>query len=403
MMKKTLIAMAALAATSAFAQSSVSIVGFVDVGYRNTNGDTAANKKSELSVNGTGTTAIHFRGVEDLGGGLKALFQTEIDWNPTQSSTLNAGGNVSATQFYSGTPFNGEQFIGLSGDFGSIRMGTVNSAALETNAVAQPFGTALGGGFSSTVGRMGVNGYGINHFVGGPTAGNRIIRHEKTVRYNTPNLSGFSGSLEYAFGNANAPTGAAGSAADSNKYAALGLKYSNGPLNVSFATTRATADGTNVANGAPGQAFGATAASFFAQGPNKLLAGESITHNFLAANYTFGAATVYTGYTTSRNGAASAATGGSKENATSFNIAGKYAVSSQIALMANYVRIDDKNAINADARVVGLGANYSLSNRTYAYARYENYRKGATNTVGVVPGVATNNQNVYMLGLAHSF
>ena len=84
MMKKTLIAMAALAATSAFAQSSVSIVGFVDAGYKNTSSGIASNKKSEIAINGTGTTAIHFRGVEDLGGGMKALFQAEIDWLPTQ-------------------------------------------------------------------------------------------------------------------------------------------------------------------------------------------------------------------------------------------------------------------------------------------------------------------------------
>ena len=79
MMKKTLIALAALAATSVFAQSSVSIVGFVDTGFKSTTGDTTAAgvnpKKSELAINGTGSTAIHFRGVEDLGGGMKALFQ----------------------------------------------------------------------------------------------------------------------------------------------------------------------------------------------------------------------------------------------------------------------------------------------------------------------------------------
>ena len=395
MMKKTLIALAALAATSVFAQSSVSIVGFVDTGFKNTSGDNALTKKSELAINGTGTTAIHFRGVEDLGGGLKALFQAEIDWNPTQSSTLNG---AAGSQYYAGSPFNGEQFLGLSGGFGSIKLGTPNAAALETNAVAQPFGTALGGGYSSTVARMGVNSYGINQFVGGSTSSNRVVRHEKTARYDTPEFSGFKGSVEYAFGNNNAPlTGTnTGSASDSNKYQAIGLKYNNGPLNVMFSNTKAANNGAYSAAG-NGTTPGAVV-------QNNLLPGETITHNFLAANYTFGPATVYGGYTTSKNNAVSAATGGNKENAVSYNIAGKYVISSTISLMANYIRVNDKNQINADANIFGLGADYRLSARTALYARYEGYKKLATNTVGAVAGVGSFNQSsVYMIGVNHSF
>ena len=391
MMKKTLIALAALAATSVFAQSSVSIVGFVDTGFKNTSGDNALTKKSELAINGTGTTAIHFRGVEDLGGGLKALFQAEIDWNPTQSSTLNG---AAGSQYYAGSPFNGEQFLGLSGGFGSIKLGTPNAAALETNAVAQPFGTALGGGYSSTVARMGVNSYGINQFVGGSTSSNRVVRHEKTARYDTPEFSGFKGSVEYAFGNNNATT----LSSNTEKYQAVGLKYANGPLNVMFSNTKATG------NNAAGSFAGVVTTSMVVPA-NVLLNGETITHNFLAANYTFGPATVYGGYTTSKNNAASAATGGNKENAVSYNIAGKYVISSTISLMANYIRVNDKNQINADANIFGLGADYRLSARTALYARYEGYKKLATNVVAGNPASGANsvNQNVYMIGVNHSF
>ena len=390
MMKKTLIALAALAATSVFAQSSVSIVGFVDTGFKNTSGDTATAKKSELAINGTGTTAIHFRGVEDLGGGMKALFQAEIDWNPTQSSTLNG---AVGSQYYTGTPFNGEQFVGLSGGFGSVKLGTPNSAALETNSVAQPFGTALGGGYNAGVARLGVNGYGINQIAGAAGGGNRVIRHEKTARYDTPVLSGFSGSVEYAFGNGNSTV----LSSNTEKYQALGLKYANGPLNVMFSNTKATANGTT-ANGAAGSFAGAIVvptatptAGTMAVVASKLVAGESITHNFLAANYTFGPATVYGGYTTSKSNIAA------NENATSYNIAGKYAVSSTIALMANYIRVNDKNTLAANANIFGLGADYRLSARTALYARYEGYKKLATTASSSV------NQNVYMLGVNHSF
>ena len=416
MMKKTLIALAALAATSVFAQSSVSIVGFVDTGFKSTTGDnTVAGvnpKKSEIALNGTGTTAIHFRGVEDLGGGMKALFQAEIDWNPVQSSTLNGSATApTPSQYYSGTPFNGEQFLGLSGGFGSVKLGTPNSAALETNAVAQPFGTALGGGYSNTVARLGTSGnYGINQFVGGSTSANRVIRHEKTARYDTPEFSGFKASVEYAFGNSNvAPVApAVASASDSNKYQAIGLKYNNGPLNVMFSNTKASNNGAYSAAGSVA-AVGTIAL-------NNLLPGETITHNFLAANYTFGPATVYAGYTTSKNNATSvlvptsaatsaAFTGGAKENAVSYNIAGKYVISSTISLMANYIRVNDKTPLNADANIFGLGADYRLSARTALYARYEGYKKSATSAVAgnQNSGFGSVNQNVYMLGVNHSF
>ena len=415
MMKKTLIALAALAATSVFAQSSVSIVGFVDTGFKSTTGDTTAAgvnpKKSELAINGTGTTAIHFRGVEDLGGGMKALFQAEIDWNPTQSSTLNGTATAAAPgQYYSGTPFNGEQFLGLSGGFGSVKLGTPNSAALETNAIAQPFGTALGGGYSNTVARLGVSGsYGINQFVGGTSSANRVIRHEKTARYDTPEFSGFKASVEYAFGNNNAAIPATstntGNAADSNKYQAIGLKYNNGPLNVMFSNTKAS-NGANsaafTAAGNPNPALSTTVTV----AANNLLPGETVTHNFLAANYTFGPATVYAGYTTSKNNSTlltANTTGGAKENAVSYNIAGKYVISSTISLMANYIRVNDKNPLNADANIFGLGADYRLSARTALYARYEGYKKLATNGAGTTAALGSINQNVYMLGVNHSF
>ncbi len=86
-MKKSLVALAALAATTAFAQSSVTISGNADVAY--------ANKEA---INGTGAKFLKSTGVgdganvpnriiltvtEDLGGGLKAQFVNEHGISPT--------------------------------------------------------------------------------------------------------------------------------------------------------------------------------------------------------------------------------------------------------------------------------------------------------------------------------
>ena len=74
-MKKSLIALAVLAASgAAMAQSSVTLFGVVDEAVSYTNGKTNWNG---INSGGNATSRIGFRGVEDLGGGLKAGFVLE--------------------------------------------------------------------------------------------------------------------------------------------------------------------------------------------------------------------------------------------------------------------------------------------------------------------------------------
>jgi len=85
-MKKSLIALAALAAVgSASAQSSVTLYGVVDVGYgsHKTTGPAGASIKSRgIMDTANAGSRIGFRGVEDLGGGLKAEFVVEQGITP---------------------------------------------------------------------------------------------------------------------------------------------------------------------------------------------------------------------------------------------------------------------------------------------------------------------------------
>ena len=78
-MKKTLVALAALAATGAFAQSTVSIWGAVDASYNYASADLAAGNqtKSFMGNSQLGSSKLGFSGLEDLGGGLKAKFWLE--------------------------------------------------------------------------------------------------------------------------------------------------------------------------------------------------------------------------------------------------------------------------------------------------------------------------------------
>jgi len=98
-MKKSVFALAAMTAVvgAAQAQSSVSVYGIVDVGYKSVNSDSAAITASTArivqnkvtGISGTGnesTSRFGFRGTEDIGGGLKANFVFETGMDPAGST-----------------------------------------------------------------------------------------------------------------------------------------------------------------------------------------------------------------------------------------------------------------------------------------------------------------------------
>ena len=80
-MKKSLLALAVLTAVTgaASAQSSVTLYGKVDLGLVLDSGN-ANGKSVRISSGVTGGSRIGFKGVEDLGGGMKAAFQLETGY-----------------------------------------------------------------------------------------------------------------------------------------------------------------------------------------------------------------------------------------------------------------------------------------------------------------------------------
>ena len=110
-MKKSLIALATLAATTAFAQSSVTISGQLDAGIAATkNGDGTAVTNMASGIHGA--SRLRFVGVEDVGGGTKANFWLEMQPDFTNGTTNSAG------------LFNRGAWLGLSNaSLGEIRLG----------------------------------------------------------------------------------------------------------------------------------------------------------------------------------------------------------------------------------------------------------------------------------------
>src|SRR5436309_15281019 len=109
-MKKSLLALAVLGAFAgaASAQSSVTLFGIVDVNARY--GKTGDVKVKSLGTDGINSSRLGFRGVEDLGGGLKAGFHLEGALSPDDGT---AGG----------FNFRRRSTVSLLGNFGEVRLG----------------------------------------------------------------------------------------------------------------------------------------------------------------------------------------------------------------------------------------------------------------------------------------
>ena len=369
---------------AAFAQSNVTISGNLDMGYYSQSMQTATimDTRTAAAANGSSTSTWRITGEEALGGGMKAGFQLENDLAAGASSTSGI--------------MAGQSFLSLSGNWGSLKAGNVNTAGLTAGTTAQPFGTAIGGGYSGAFARLsraGVNGTGSvaagnsttsvqaeGEVVGGVAgtagiSGTRTVRMNSSLMYATPSFSGFSATLQYVAKNSDSNVAVTG---NTGGFTGLGLNYNNGPLNIAYANEQFSS-GAGLAGAAPTGGNGVL-----------LAANEKVTHNLLAANYTWGPATVYGGWTSSKSSVAATA------DSRSWNLALKYAVSGALSLMANVVKVDDKLIGNQDRSLTGLGLDYALSKRTTAYGRYENGDNDKSNG-------ATGNFSRYQIGMRHTF
>ena len=310
-MKKSLLALAVLGvfAGTALAQSSVTLFGTVDVSMESVTTKSAAGVSltdKRLGNNRQGTSQLSVRGVEDLGGGLTALFLWEGDFDATQQATNHQAGAQG-----------GEVYVGLNGRFGKFLMGSPNSPTLIAQANRQPFGTKLGSGFSPSGGSR------------GEELGSLQVRQNNAIRYDTPNFGGFVASIDAADANSNPTKG---------RVYDLGLTYASGPLQAFLTYYKAT------------------------NGNDKLVT--------LTGSYNFGPAIVMVGFHKETASYIPSAAGGLNGSSNGANIGAKILVSGNLNLLFNYAKLDDKSALNNDRRIVAFGPQYVLSARSTIYGRY---------------------------------
>lgn len=213
-MKRNLFALAALCALAgaAAAQSSVTLFGIVDVNLRRvTNGD---NSQTRVDNDGLASSRFGVRGVEDLGGGLKAGFELQ--------SRVNADvGGTDTAKFWGR-----RAVVYLNGPWGELRLGRDYVASFWNIDNFDPFAT---------------NGLGSSLNVVGKALGSgatTFLRSDNLVQYFLPpGLGGVYGQAGVS----------AGEGVPGNKVAAARIGYASGPLNVSVSAAQ-----TDVAASATG-------------------------------------------------------------------------------------------------------------------------------------------------------
>ena len=156
-MKKSLVALAALAATSAFAQ--VTLSGNIDFANASVSGTQLLAKGNTISqTTGTSSTSVlNIRAVEDIGGGMKVTGHYGLDprslandayavTNNTtnlDTTTASATTKVAAPSNTATGLSRDEVFVGIEGAFGNLRLGAPNSIGLNSFQVSSPLGLSL--------------------------------------------------------------------------------------------------------------------------------------------------------------------------------------------------------------------------------------------------------------------
>ena len=448
-MKKSLVALAVLAASGAYAQSSVTLFGIVeattDIGYNRTQESTTttntfnaagngllstvssktANQKNGFRVQdgsdqGSGSSRVGFRGTEDLGGGLKANFLLEMglridDGCTTLGSAANCdnGGNSANS---GGSTFGRNAWGGLSGGFGEVRLGrqVLGSFGVQGNSGSSGASNGLYDASTATLSAMGG------------------VRFSNAIRYLSPNFGGFTGSLMLAAPETSSVNNGFGPTSSTETTAAgvvtttgtsrrtgvdLALEYANGPAYIGFGyNKRDTANiGTSSGPGAfPGVLAGNNVGLTF---PLTATSPATVTGYTIGGAYDLGVVKPFINYTRQKsdisglttftgvlpvNNVSSAISGDVTARALSIGVRAPVGA---FTIIAGYGRLNQTtNAVNVVGTAFGtataagrveekrdafqLGAQYALSKRTLVEANYGYNRLTSNGSVVATTGPA---------------
>ena len=210
------LAVAGLASTAAFAQTNVQIYGIIDYGYAYRWDNLLPNTvDSNSAFNGgqASGTRLGFKGTEDLGNGLKAVFLFEQGLSIDTSSQGDA--NNQGKSGSNNSTFTRQAYAGLTGNFGTLIGGRLDTPhrTLWSGAI-DPFGAGTVGQYSNVL---------------GGSFGGDVVRVDNAVAYVSPSFGGFT--VTGAYSNKLEGNESLDNGQDAKVYALLG-RYKGGGLDL---------------------------------------------------------------------------------------------------------------------------------------------------------------------------
>lgn len=311
---------------------------------------------------------IGFKGVEDLGNGLKALFDLQYRISADTNTGLATAGH---------------QYVGLTGSFGTAVAGYLDGLRYGIYGKYNPFGNYSVGNFASMT--------------------TQYDRAQNAVAYISPAFAGFTLILAHATntqateGTLNGVHSAAtrvsngGNNGDDRLYSA-NLIYANGPLSVDldYETTKAVgySDGRlYVATSGVSYDFGVVKVG----GLYDVIKGDV---NSLIGGNALGGVLGNLG-------------AGQKYDRRNWFV-GATVPLGKTSILASYGQVSDKTLSDADASKWAVGVRYALSKRTELYADYAHIKNDRNaqftiNPMGNSMGISGVGVNGIDLGIKHSF
>ena len=344
-MKKSLIALAVLAASgAAMAQSSVTLYGVLDTGLTYSKGEESVYGMTH--VGGNVNSRLGFRGVEDLGNGLKATFNLEAGMGVDD-------GNNYMDKDSNGMAFRRTSTVGLAGNFGEVRLGRMLTSSYLAVSRYDAFGdTGIGASLAWNIPQTGY-----------------APRTENAISYTSPNFSGFKIGAEYGFGEKQK--------ARDSRYFGMGATYDNGPLSLGLGYDRLN---SNTMDG--------------------LLAASDLKTVHLGGAYNFGVAKLLAFYKQSK------VSNAPKFKTFGLGVSAPVGAAGEVRASYNNYKISDDNG---KADQLSLGYVHNLSKRTALYGTYayiKNKDGLAFQLNGAMAGAGLKDgekQHGLQLGIRHAF
>ncbi len=361
-MRKTQMALAAVAlvASTAAMADGVKVSGRFDLGYQSGTGNASiVGGKAGMTDSLLAPNLLGFSGSEDLDGGLKADFNIVTTFTPATFTSFKTAGFIFL-----------QQNVGLSGDFGGIRVGQ-QVDSFWGKGVAN-FDVTGGGNMGSAVSAV---------FMHGASG----VFHDNAISYNTPSIGGLNAGATYIV-NGNPNYYALNASGVSTSTADGGTARGSSVIDKGSYSVAGTYDIGSIKVGA---------------GYSSLKARDGTTANnstFLAAGTDLGFATVNVLYLSSSATKGFSATTAGKAN--TFGINSSIPLVGALTGVVGYYSTDG-TVINGSNTSVGV--RYALSKRTTAFGNWEKATGNTILGIGQNGGGQGTAGTITTVGIAHSF